>query len=339
MEKITNKNSIREFEACLEISADILYDLIGNSRNSYYRKHTANMVAENYFSRYINSNINCYLSKDNNSSVLLGGEMELNVSYYNDLYADILELKTNATQKNKEGEDIEVELSIIYHSDPEVETSETEQALYSIAMDEKHGENPSLLQIKGDVKMLDLLQKPDLYKGLLGEVKNSFKNLSTMEKILSGGCLKKIHERLLQISRHIINNGFGVTDADRNWFILISDYVMKYSRVIEKDPDVVDKKAKHRTLVLYLYLKAKSGNPEDDFSSQEALYKFIASVVGSTPDSVKQYILALGKNNIGYKLQEHFEKAKLSLLHEFEKVNKPLKESIKSYLDRIHCKN
>lgn len=330
--KPKNINAIRELETCLEISANILKDVTGMARNSYYRTNTLEYHALIAIEKLIRNNTSVYEEMEGNKA--FGGLIKINIPYYKDLIADALKMEAQYTTKDEHGEDVEMAVQFNYDSDPEVEKSETEDALYELAMAQKHGDKASLVAVVGDKSILDVLQSSDLYNALFDDVKIAYITLSSTEQMLFIGRLEKIQGRLLQISRNIIRNGAGIVDSDRVWFELVCRYIDKIKKLTGTLPNDA-KDAKYRTLLLYLYLSTRNNAPEKDFSGKTSLYKFIARIVGSTPYSVKEYILALGQTGIDYKIPKHFEDVKASLLAEFADSPQEIKEGVKKLLEAV----
>ncbi len=310
-------NAVRELETCLGMSANILRYLTARPRNDYYRTNIIERAARHAIEKFVQNNITGY--KTVNKADVFGGLIELNIGYFEDLRTDQQEVVARYTIKNEMGEDVEVERKFIYDRDPDVEMTEAEDALFAGVMAERHGDDPSLIKIVDGRSMFDLLQSPDLYTELFKRVSETYSGLSVVEKNWSTEWLVKIQNRLLQVNQNIMRGGASILDTDRKWFERISECINKYVNLTEQDSSIEERNSKkYRTLMLYMYLKAKTSEPDGDFTDKTAFYDFIASVIGTKRNSVKEYILALGQPGLDYHIAKRFEKVQGCLRDELK---------------------
>lgn len=323
-----------EFANCLAISANALYYLTAKERNDYFRENTLESSARRAIDNFVINNISYYKLAD--KANIFGGMVAINIAYYDDLFADKLEFEVRFIDKNENGEYVEKTKSFIYDCSPDAEVTEEEHAFYISEFTHRHGEKPLLIKIVNGMSVLGLLQSSDMYKKSFAKVKTAYASLSASEKELVRGRLGKIRGRLLEASENIIRKGATIRGADREWFVCISDYVKKCTKLVEAKPSLEEaESAKYRTLALYLYMKAKNAKPEDDFRNKEVFYDYMATVIGTTKNAAKEYILSLGQPGLDFHVAKRFENIKSRLKAVFANAIPDIKASVEKQIDDI----
>ena len=294
--------AVRELELCLELSTEILLESTQSDSETPSR-NDLNRRLNDKLETFLRNNAAEYAS---NSSIL-GQRLLLNGFFVSNL-TYVLE----------------------YQSGNMMDVSKGEPSQGGEASEFR------MSRIKEGQAILDLLRSDDLYKKLLEDAEKKYDSLTEEEKDITKGRLVNIQEQLLQVSQNIINGGAEGSSANVAWFVRISKYVKEYVAITQKTPSI-DKadSTKFRTLVLYLYLKAKNDKPESDFTGRTELYKYIASIVGAKPNAAKEYILSLGREELKYTNTEHFKNMVNAIKKEFAHTSPAIKKKVEKLIDGI----
>jgi len=194
--------------------------------------------------------------------------------------------------------------------------------LNAVAKYSANQQNPDIaispiLNIQNDKSIIDVLHSGELYESVFDDVKVCYSHLSDEEQELAVHKLADIHTLFEEVERQILKNP---SIKHREWLANTKKYLAQYTALVERHKK---ESVKPRVLTLHFLLEAIATERSEKsiFKNGIAECRFIAQIVGSTPDVVEKYIQHTNDTNWKYKWTEHKDTAIEQLKNMFTEIS------------------